>query len=145
PRARIEMIGILKELKKMGKTVVISSHILHELTELCDVIAVIEDGKLISHGHVDDIMARVMGKKVLKIRLLGSIDKAINVLKQHPSIIGITEDGDNLEISYNCNDDELWTIVKMLVDEAIPVVSFTKGDNSLEHIFLEVTHGYEAK
>lgn len=145
PRARLEMMGILKELKRMGKTVIISSHILHELTELCDVIAVIENGKLVSHGNVDDIMARVHGKRVLRIRLLGSIDKAINILKQQPAIDGIIEDGNSLEVSYNCSDDELWMVIKALVDERIPIISFTKGDNNLEHIFMEVTNGYEAK
>lgn len=145
PRARLEMMGILKELKRMGKTVIISSHILHELTELCDVIAVIEEGRLVSHGNVDDIMARVTGKKLLKIKLLHSIDRAINILKQQPAIDGIIEDGDSLEISYNCGDDELWMIIKALVNERIPITSFTKGDNNLESIFMEVTNGYEAK
>lgn len=145
PRARLEMMGILKELKRMGKTVIISSHILHELTELCDVIAVIEEGRLVSHGNVDDIMARVTGKKLLKIKLLDSIDRAINILKQQPAIDGIIEDGDSLEISYNCGDDELWMIIKALVNERIPITSFTKGDNNLESIFMEVTNGYEAK
>lgn len=145
PRARLEMMGILKELKKMGKTVIISSHILHELTELCDVIAVIEDGKLVSHGSVDSIMAKVKGKKAIEIKLLGSVDRAINILKQHPAVIDIARDGDTIEMSYDCEDDELWTIIKSLMDENIPIVSFAKGENNLEKVFMEVTYGYEAE
>ncbi|HHW71225.1 MAG TPA: ABC transporter ATP-binding protein [Clostridiales bacterium] len=145
PRARLEMMGILKELKKLGKTIIISSHILHELTELCDVVGVIENGKLVAHGNVDDIMARVMGRKVITIKLLNSIDRAIKILKQQPAVKGIVEEGNTVEVSYDCEDEELWIIIKSLVDESIPVVSFTKGENNLEKVFMEVTYGYEAK
>lgn len=145
PRARLEMMSILKELKNLGKTIIISSHILHELTELCDVVGVIEDGKLVAHGNVDDIMARVMGKKVITIKLLDAVDRAINILKQQPAVQGIEKEGNTVHMSYDCDDDELWLIIKALVEEAIPVISFTKGENNLEKVFMEVTYGYEAK
>ena len=58
---------------------------------------------------------------------------------------GVIAEGNTLELSYDCGDDELWKIIKVLVDEGIPVISFTKGENNLEKVFLEVTYGYEAK
>ncbi|WP_235588728.1 ABC transporter ATP-binding protein, partial [Sporosarcina koreensis] len=68
PRARIEMRDILKTLKGMGKTILISSHILPELAEMCDEIGVIDNGKLIAHGSVAEIQKKLQGEKTITVR-----------------------------------------------------------------------------
>lgn len=145
PRARVEMMSILKQLKQMNKTILISSHILHELSELCDIIGIIDDGKLVTQGRVEEIMTNVTGRKVLKIRILDLLDKAINILKQHPMVLDILNEGNVLQVVYDGEDNDIWRVLKTLVDNEIPVVSFNKGEDNLEKIFMEVTRDYEAK
>src|SRR5699024_6406446 len=78
PRARIEMRGILRELKKMDKTIIISSHILPELSEICDELGVIENGQLIAHGNVSQIETQLQAQKVLLVTVKENIETAIS-------------------------------------------------------------------
>ncbi|TGU56145.1 ATP-binding cassette domain-containing protein, partial [Mesorhizobium sp. M00.F.Ca.ET.186.01.1.1] len=82
PRARIELREILKELRDMGKTIIISSHILPELAEMCDVIGVIEEGNLVAFGRVDEIYAKMQEQRVLRIRLTGQLEEAMTRLRE---------------------------------------------------------------
>ena len=80
PRARIEIKELLKELKSMGKTIIISSHILPELADFCNKIGIIEKGKLIISGGVQEIMRQVSGGRVLLLRVLDEPDRVIELL-----------------------------------------------------------------
>lgn len=81
PRARVEMREILKELKSMGKTILISSHILPELAEMCDTIGIIDQGKLVAQGSVADIQAQLRGERLILVKVLGNVETAISFLK----------------------------------------------------------------
>jgi ABC-2 type transport system ATP-binding protein len=81
PRARIEMRELLQELRGMGKTVLISSHILTELADFCNTIGIIEQGKLLVSGPVKDIMAKLHGARVLEVVVRGEIDAAVRLLE----------------------------------------------------------------
>ncbi|AEE96734.1 ABC transporter ATP-binding protein [Mahella australiensis] len=143
PRARVELKNILKELKNMGKTILISSHILSELSEMCDSIGIIEHGRLVVSGDVKNIMQTVSGKITVKIKLLGDIDKAVGVLKQQPLVSDIFQEDDMLEIGYKGKDEDLWPLLKTLVANDVPVISFSKTDGNLEKVFMEVTQDEE--
>src|SRR5207247_5755968 len=86
PRARVEMREILKELQRMGKTIVISSHILPELTELCTMIGIIDKGRMRATGPVQEVIARLTSGRRLKIAVLGAKDTAREILKPLPSV-----------------------------------------------------------
>ena len=86
PRARVEMRELLRELGAMGKTVILSSHILSELAELCDSIGIIERGKLVTSGRLDKIRAQVEGARRLNIRILSDLDAAQAVLRAQPGV-----------------------------------------------------------
>lgn len=143
PRARIELKEILRELKNMGKTIIISSHILTELSQICDMVGIIEKGKMVIAGDMDDIMKRITGKTIVRIKISGDLEKAVNILKEQPLVSGIIKEGDELELSYEGEERELWKLLKALVDEEILVVSFGKAEGNLEKIFMEVTQGEE--
>ena len=142
PRARIEMKGILKALKDMNKTVLISSHILHELAELCSSIGIIERGKLVYSGEIKDIMWKLTGKTILEITVLSDVDKAVSLLREQPLVEEIAGEDNTLEVSYAGNDDDIAKLLKMLINQDIPVMSFSKEEGSLEEVFMEVTKGY---
>ncbi|MCG7342705.1 ABC transporter ATP-binding protein [Sporosarcina sp. ACRSL] len=143
PRARIEMRDILKTLKGMGKTILISSHILPELSEMCDEIGVIDNGKLIAHGSVADIQKKLQGEKVITVRLTDKIDEAISFFEDQPHVTSIEElDGDEgISFIYKGEDAEQIDMLKRAVLNDLPIVSFMEHVTNLEDVFMEITKG----
>lgn len=92
PRARVEMRDILRSLKSIGKTILISSHILPELAEMCDEIGVIDNGKLIAHGSVPEIQAQLLGDKTITTRIAGDNVPAIAFFEESPFVSAISHD-----------------------------------------------------
>ena len=143
PRARIEMKGILKTLKDMNKTILISSHILHELSELCTSIGIIERGKLVYSGELQDIMRKIIGKTLLEITVLDNVDKTVNLLREQPLVEEISGEDNTMEVSYSGNDQDMANLLKLLINQGISVLTFTKEEGSLEEVFMEVTKHVE--
>lgn len=143
PRARIEMKGILKALRDMKKTILISSHILPELAELCTKIGVIEKGKLVYSGEIQDIMRRITGKTILKITMLSGVEKAVKLLREQPLVDEISGEGNTLEVSFSGNDKEMAGLLKLLISHDISVLTFSKEEGNLEEVFMEVTKNAE--
>ncbi len=141
PRARIQMKEILKELKRMGKTIIISSHILPELAELCTNIGIIKGGKIAVNGSVDEIMLMARGANVIKIEVLGEIEKCVKVLKEEPLIKSVLENERDVEIEFTGKQIELSNLLKRLLGANIPVISFKPLETNLETIFMDVTKG----
>ncbi|MEW8955719.1 ATP-binding cassette domain-containing protein [Clostridium sp.] len=141
PRARIEMKEILKTLKSMGKTIIISSHILSELSELCSSLGIIEKGKFVVTGTVDEIMLKVYGSKKIKLKVLNNLDLAERFLKEETDIKEIItmETSNEIEFLSNENEETLSRILNKLVVGGVPLVSFSEVDGNLEDIFLKVT------
>jgi ABC-2 type transport system ATP-binding protein len=141
PRARIQMKEILKELKAMGKTIIISSHILPELAELCSTIGVIDRGKIIQKGSVDEINSIIYGGTIVKVKYLESkIDPAI-LISERADLEIIYKGHSELELKFEGDDSKVAEINKFLVNSGIPVISFNKIDNNLEDIFIKLTGG----
>jgi ABC-2 type transport system ATP-binding protein len=141
PRARIELREILKELKEMGKTIIISSHILPELAEMCDVIGIIEGGQMVATGNVDEIYARMQGEKILKIRLLDRWEEASDLLNKTPKISHVTREGNLLLAGFTGTDEEQIALLHKLANSGLPLASFGEAEGNLEEIFLEITKG----
>ncbi|UAL45655.1 ABC transporter ATP-binding protein [Sutcliffiella horikoshii] len=146
PRARIEMREILRELKSMGKTIMISSHILPELAEMCDEIGVINGGKLVATGRVEEIHQQLQANKVLKVLILKDIDKAIRFFEDIPSVsnIQLSEQRSNLlSFSFEGTDEEQVELLKKALDSGVMILSLSQEESNLEDIFLEITKGVE--
>lgn len=146
PRARIEMRGILKELKKMEKTILISSHILPELSEMCDYLGIIENGNLIASGNVSDIENQLQAQKILQVMVLENIEQAIKYFEDDPNVQLIERDETNekqIHISYDGTDEEQIKLLTDAVNKGLQILSFTQKQSNLEDIFMEITKGGE--
>ncbi|MFC4775183.1 ATP-binding cassette domain-containing protein [Paenibacillus sp. GCM10023252] len=143
PRARIEMREILRELKNMGKTIIISSHILPELAEMVDEIGVIEHGEMIARGNVADIQNRLRVKRFLHIRLLEREDEAESYLGDQPFVHHLLRDERGIQIHFGGGDEEQSTLLHNLVAGGFKLVSFSEAQTNLEDVFLEITRGGE--
>ncbi|MFC8683959.1 ABC transporter ATP-binding protein [Brevibacillus porteri] len=141
PRARIELREILKELRDMGKTIIISSHILPELAEMCDVIGIVEEGNLVAFGRVDEIYSRMQEQRLLRIRLLDRVDEAMTRMREMPVITRVTREGNWVVAGFSGNDEEQVELLRELAVSGYPVAAFNETVGDLEEIFLEITKG----
>lgn len=144
PRARVEMKEILRTLKDLGKTIMISSHILPELAELCTSIGIIDRGKIVISGTVDEIMQQVYSKRFIKVRIAGKMEEAVKVMKESPLVTNINAGENSIEAGFEGNEEEMAMLLKELVIRDIPVISFGQMDGNLEDVFMKVTKGDEA-
>ncbi len=141
PRARVEMKNILRELKDMGKTILISSHILSELAELCTMIGIINQGKMVASGTVEEINDKITRTGKLKITVTDKAEEAIRILKEHPSVGEIYVNGNIIEADNSADKNVLSQILKRLVLQDVPIISFTQSGGNLESIFMRLTEG----
>ncbi|MFD1206821.1 MULTISPECIES: ABC transporter ATP-binding protein [Sporosarcina] len=143
PRARIEMRDILRTLKGMGKTILISSHILPELAEMCDEIGVIDNGKLIAHGSVSEIQKKLQGEKVITVRIASHLDEAVAFFEEQPFVSSIEEleDGNGLTFQYKGTEEEQIELLKRAITKGVPILTFMEHVTNLEDVFMEITKG----
>ncbi len=139
PRARVEVREILKELQAMGKTIVISSHILPELTELCTMIGIIDRGRMRATGPVQEVIARLTSGRRLKIAVLGEKDTAIEILTPLPSVRQVTSVNGTIEAEYEGDERTASDILLALTGAGIRVSEFTPMAGGLEDAFLRAT------
>ncbi len=145
PRSRIEFKEILKELRDNGKTIIISSHILMELAEMCTSIGIIERGKMILQGSIEDILETVDTSNPLIIRVYDQVDTAVLLLKREEKIESLTIRGNSIFASFSGNREEEARLLKTLIDNGVLVQSFSREQGSLESLFLKITeHSEEA-
>lgn len=141
PRARIDLKEIFKELKRMGKTIVISSHILPELADFCNKIAIIEQGKLAASGNVQDVVEMCRGGKVYNIKLVENFDEAIKCLLDIPLVSNASINNNIISITWNGDNNDIFQVINMLVAKGFKILSFNEVEVDLEDVFMKVTHG----
>ena len=142
PRARLEMKALLNELRGMGKTILVSSHILSELADFCTSIGIIERGKLLAAGSIQEIQKQLRTHKVLKVRVLDEdTDRAAGVIREHPSVRSVEVFDHTLNAEFHGEDDAQANLLTRLVAEGIAVHSFGEEPLSLEEVFMMITKG----
>lgn len=143
PRARVEMRDILKQLKGMGKTILISSHILPELAEMCDEIGVIDGGRLIAHGSVADIQAQLAGERHITVKVKGLLENVATFFEEDPfvSSVELYTDKNSVTFNYRGTDDDQIDLLKKAMDHSIRIISFAETETDLEDVFMEITKG----
>jgi len=139
PRARVEMREILKELQGMGKTIIISSHILPELTELCTMIGIIDHGRMRATGSVREVIARLTTGRRLRITVIEQKDAAIEVLTPLASVRNVESVNGTIEAEYEGDESTASDILFALTGAGIRVSSFIPVDGGLEDAFLKAT------
>ena len=141
PRARIEMKELLKALCLMGKTILISSHILSELGDMCNKIGILERGVLLASGEVRDIMARIRQVMQLRIEVFAGADIAARVLESTPGIADVERLENEFHMEAKLGPEQLAELHGRLVGEGVKLLFFEEREDSLEDVFLSVTKG----
>ena len=141
PRARIEMMAILQELQRMGKTIIISSHILSELQTLCNRVAIIERGKLIYAGPVQGVRDQMSKGRVIWVKVSSDQGQALELLKSRPEVLeALPEDG-HLKVTLQNHDIDLSLVADVLVRGGARLTELREDELGLEEVFLRVTRG----
>jgi len=141
PRARVEMRELLRELGAMGKTIVVSSHILMELAELCDSVGIIEKGRLVTSGPLEEITRQVKQERTLRIKVISDSSQAEAVLRDQPGVGHVYETNGYLEIEFSGDDEAMATLLTNLVTHGVRITSFSEISSDLEEVFLRLTKG----
>jgi ABC-2 type transport system ATP-binding protein len=140
PRARIEIRELIKELGKMKKTILISSHILPELSDFCTSIGIIEKGRLIVAGTLSQIEARLSAAKLYQVGCLDPMNELEAFLRQL-GIESITMNNGYLQFESNRTEDEIANLLSSLVNNRFRITSFAPVAASLEDLFMKITRG----
>ncbi len=141
PRARIEIRELLRELKRMGKTIMISSHILSELEEICDHVGIIEHGQLIYSGTIEEIRPRLGIHTKVRVQVLGDQDKAIEILSALPQIHQVHPLKDYISVTFKEGEKMDGVIARTLVNANIDIIAIQPEQLKLDDAFLQLTKG----
>jgi len=143
PRARVELRELLRELRALGKTILISSHILPELEELCTSVAIVDRGQVLAQGRVSEIEKRLRFGAVLRVRLLAegqALEDARDRFAADPEVASavLLDDG-TIELGFRGDDAATARLLAQSVAAGLPIVSFARAASDLEELFLQVT------
>lgn len=139
PRARYEMKGILRNLKEMGKTIIVSSHILPELGEVCTNIGIVKNGVVVCQGTVDEIMTRAAGASPIVFTVLDKEEDAVKALKELPYVDSIKVDDKKITANIKGDDEVISNLLKFLVLKDIPILNYSRAVGNLEDVFIQIT------
>jgi ABC-2 type transport system ATP-binding protein len=147
PRARVELRELLRELRSLGKTIVISSHILPELEELCTAVAIVDHGQVLTHGKVADIERQLRFGAVLRVAIIGD-DEAIEAARaQFAADARVASasvlDGGVIELGFRGDDEAASDLLAAAIGAGVRVASFARAASDLEELFLQVTSAGE--
>lgn len=141
PRARIELRQMIRELADNGKTVLISSHILTELAEICDSVAIIERGELLAVGSVEELNKKQNSTRRVSVKVNGSANAAKEALRSLESVTKLETNETQLDFDFAGDLDDQADLIEHLVRHGVRVVEVHSHRQSLEDLFLEVTKG----
>ncbi|MCF6228400.1 MAG: hypothetical protein L3J82_07045 [Planctomycetes bacterium] len=134
-----------KGLQKMGKTIIISSHILTELSDMCNSVGIIERGLMLASGRIDDILAAAQGGRItqqkLSLTVLSDPDTAVAILRSLPDIAGVELEELTITFIFNQPVESNPLLVRELINRNVPIVGIGPVTENLEDIFLSVTKG----
>ncbi len=139
PRARFELKEILKNLGDMGKTILISSHILPELGEMCTSIGIMEKGQLVASGNVEEIAELKRANSPVHIKVISDRNEAITAIKEFPLVTKVSETDDEIIVDLNGEDEELFALLSGLISRNVKIVGFEREQANLETLFLDLT------
>lgn len=142
PRARIEIRQLLKRLGEMNKTVMVSSHILPELADVCNKVGMIEKGILCANGRVDEVMRQVRQAIILNVRVATDCDQAARVIEQHGDVAKVeVRPPDVVVVTLNKGVLDYSFLPTLLVEKGLKLLLFREEELNLETAFMELTRG----
>src|SRR5437870_8231218 len=141
PRARIEMMAILQELQRLGKTIIISSHILSELETLCNRVAIIEKVKLIYSGPVQGVRDQMATGRIFLVKVLGDEARAVELLKARPEVNKVEQGEGRIKVTLNDHETDPGCVAETVVHGGLKLVGLEEYELGLEEVFMRVTRG----
>ncbi|TWT30479.1 putative ABC transporter ATP-binding protein YbhF [Posidoniimonas corsicana] len=141
PRARLEVKALLKELRKMGKTILISSHILTELADVCTSIGIIERGKLLLAGPIEKVYRKIQANRHLQVRFSGDPEAGLSLIRSDPHVRSVQQDTRGCLVEMAGEDADVQRLLHNLVAAQVGLVSFADKEPTLEDVFMMVTKG----
>jgi ABC-2 type transport system ATP-binding protein len=141
PRARIEMKALFKELRKMGKTILISSHILTELADCCTSIGIIERGQLLMHGPIDQVYRKINRNRLVEIEFLENADAGMSILRSQASLRSLDVELRGVTAEMEIDDEGLAVLLETFIREGVRLKKFNDKAPTLEDVFMSVTKG----
>ena len=141
PRARVEMKELLKNLHSMGKTIVISSHILSELSEMCNSIGIMNHGQLVTAGLIEDIMQQLAGGSCIHIRIVSEVEPAVRILKEQANVTVESVRENELIITHRGTEEEICALIGRLIENQVILTGFHREEGNLESLFMQLTGG----
>jgi ABC-2 type transport system ATP-binding protein len=141
PRARIEIRNLLKKLGELKKTVIVSSHILPELADVCTRVGMIEKGNLIVDGYVDEVMRKARQQIMLQIRVKENMEKAAALLQQHGLVSKVDIVKGTIEATLNADTFDYSALPTLLISEGFRLTLFREEEVNLETAFMSLTKG----
>ncbi len=144
PRARIEIRGLLKELRGLGKTIMVSSHILPELADICNKIGIIERGEMRVNADVEQLMQQVRLQTVLNVGVTENTDSAARLLEDQPDVEKVEPRGKILVVTLRAGVDDYSPLATLLVQKGYKLSLFKEDEINLETAFMALTKGITA-
>ena len=148
PRARIEIRELLVELAHMGKTIFFSTHILADVAEICTHVGIVEAGKLVASGNLEEMQRRLMPHRRIHVTVLDKVEEARKMLVEVDGVrtVEVEHQGalpgrHQLVIEYNGADKEVSAILSTLIKKKIPVIHFSEDVRDMEAVFMQATKG----
>lgn len=145
PRARVEMKELLLNLRSMGKTIIISSHILSELSEMCNSIGIMNHGNLVAAGRIEDVMDKVFGSNQLVITLDEGRETAVRIAKEHAKVKLDSVGENEIKLSHSMTKQEIAQMIGTMIAGGVVVTGFHKQEGNLETLFMRVTESDETQ
>jgi len=147
PKARIDLRNLLKSLARDGKTILVSSHVLTELQDLCDSIGIMREGKMVINGNLQEVVERATLTKTILMELLHPFPQTHGFLIAHPSAHfsgEVDESATLIEFTFDGDNEEVANLLRALVELGAPVKSFHERKADVESLFLSVESGEQS-
>ncbi|MCP3914552.1 MAG: ABC transporter ATP-binding protein [bacterium] len=141
PRARVELRELVRALAEMGKAILISSHILTELSEICDGVAVIEAGRIQARGPVNEIVKNLRPHSEIYLRCLENLQAVERRLSEFPRVRGVRREAEGITFDFEGDQPEQAELLANLVQEGLRPIEFASKATDLEDVFLKLTEG----
>lgn len=145
PRTRFEFKEILMDLRAAGKTILISSHVLSELSQMCTDIGIIDQGRMVLEGNIEEILSRVNTSNPLVISVYSNGEKALSILKSHPCVQTISLRDKDICVRFAGDAQDEAMLLQQLIDSDVLVNGFTREKGSLESVFMQLTDREEER
>ena len=144
PKARIEMRNLLKRLAQEGKAILVSSHVLTELQDLCDSIGIMREGRMVVDGKLEEVIEQAIATRTIQVELLRPHPEAYALLMEHPQAHPLEDTNESskvISVNFDGDAEDVAKLLRSLVERGAPVKSFHERKAGVEELFLAVEAG----